>query len=197
MGQHLVLCEQCGAAHRWRALAPNEMARCSRCTAVMARGHRLGVEDLLALTIAAGVVLLIGVLTPMMTLEMRGFVGAATLPEAIAETWARGERLVALAAALTAIVAPATLIALRRVVLWPMARGRRPDHLAWCMRVLHEASRWSMVEVVIVSAVVSVVRLASMAPTLPGPGMIAFAVLPLLMAALESAGLRHLWQEMR
>ncbi|HEX6361517.1 MAG TPA: paraquat-inducible protein A [Albitalea sp.] len=196
MSQDVVLCNQCDAVHRWRPLAPHEMARCSRCGAVLARGHRLGVNHLLALTIAAGVVLLIGVFMPMMTLDLRGFQSNATLPEAIAATWDRGERLVAVAAAFTAIVAPAAFISLRLVILWPMAHGRRPDHLAWCMRVLHEASRWSMVEVLTVSAVVSVVRLAAMAPSLPGPGMAAFAVLPLLMAALQAGGLRHLWQEM-
>jgi len=197
MAEDLVICEQCDAVHRWRPLAPREVARCRRCGAVLGRGHRLGVHSLLALTIAAGIVLLIAVLTPMMSLHLRGFNSAVTFPEAIRITWSRGERLVAFAAAMTAIVGPAMLVLLRLVVLWPMSRGRRPDHFAWCMRALHTASRWSMVEVLMVAAVVSIVRLTSMAPALPGPGMFAFAVLALLLAALEAGGLRHLWQEMR
>jgi paraquat-inducible protein A len=197
MPQDVVLCEQCDAVHRWRALAPHQVAHCSRCGAVLARGHRLDVGGLLALTVAAGVVLLIGICTPMMTLELRGAQSAATLPDTIAATWAQGQRLVAVAAALTSIVAPAALIVLRLVVLVPMARGERPDRLAWCMRALHEAARWNMVEVLAVGAVVTLVRLAAMAPSAPGPGLFAFAALPLLLAALQSAGLRHLWQERR
>ena len=196
MSQPLVICDQCDAVHRWRPLASREVARCSRCGAVLARGHRLGVHALLALTIAAGVVWLIAVLTPMMSLYLRGYASDATFPQAIRATWDQGEHLVALAAALTAIVSPAVLVSLRLVVLWPLARGRRPDHFAWCMRVLHEVSRWSMVEVLMVAAVVSIVRISGMAPALPGPGMFAFAVLALLLAALEAGGLKHLWQEL-
>src|SRR2546423_12052108 len=150
MAEDLVICEQCDAVHRWRPLAAREVARCRRCGAVLGRGHRLGVHSLLALTLAAAVILLIAVLTPMMSLHLRGYNSAVTFPEAIRVTWDRGERLVAFTAAMTAIVGPAALVLLRLVVLWPMARGRRPDHFAWCMRVLHEASRWSMVEVLMV-----------------------------------------------
>jgi paraquat-inducible protein A len=193
--QDLLICEQCDAVHRWRPLMPSEVARCTRCGAVLARGHRLDVDALLALTIAAGVVWLVAVLTPMMGLHLRGLHGTASFPEAIRITWDRGERLVALVSFLTAIVGPAVLIVLRLLVLWPLSRGRRPEHFAWCMRVLHEASRWNMVEVLMVAAVVSIVRLAGMAPAVPGPGMFAFAVLALLLAALEAGGLKHLWQE--
>jgi len=196
MSQDIVLCEQCDAVHRWRPLASSEVARCRRCGAVIARGHRLSVSGLLALTVAAGVMLAVAVSTPVMTLQLRGDESAATLLDAIAATWGAGERLVAASAALTAIVAPAVLIALRLVILWPMWQGRCPNHLAWCMRALHEASHWNMVEVLLVGAVVSVVRIASMAPSMPGPGMVAFAALTLLLAALEAAGIKHLWQEL-
>ncbi|HEV7914845.1 MAG TPA: paraquat-inducible protein A [Albitalea sp.] len=195
--QSLVVCEQCDALHRWRPLAPREVAHCSRCGAVLGRGHRLGVHALLALAIAALFMLLIASLTPIAELRMRGLHIAATLPEAIDYTWGRGQRLVAVTAAFTALFAPGALIALRLAVLLPMARGRSPRHLAWCMRVLHEMSRWSMVEVLMVAAAVSIVRIASMASAAPGPGMFAFGALSLLLAALESGGLKHLWMEPR
>jgi len=191
--QGLVICEQCDAVHRWRPVAPREIAHCSRCGAVLARGHRLGAQALLALTIAALFVLLIANLTPVVDVRLRGIHNSATLPEAIHDTWLQGERLVASAATLTAIVAPALLIALRLLLLVPLARGRSPRHVAWCMRVLHEMSRWSMVEVMMVAAAVCIVRVASMAQAVPGPGMFAFGALALLLAALESGGLKHLW----
>jgi paraquat-inducible protein A len=197
MHQGLIVCEQCDAVHRWRPLAPSEVAHCHRCGAVLARGHRLGVEALLALTIAALLLLLIANLTPMAELSMRGLHSSATLPEAIRSTWRLGEPLVALAAAVTAIVAPALLLLLRLIVLVPLARGESPEFVAWSLRVLHEVSRWSMVEVLMVAAAVSIVRIASLAHAFPGPGMFAFGALALLLAALESGGLRHLWAQMR
>jgi len=193
--QDLVVCEQCNAVHRWRPLASAEVARCSRCAAVLGRGHRLDVHSLLALTIAAMVVLVIANVTPIVDIRLRGAATAATLPQAIHVTWLQGERLVAVLAAITAIVAPATLIALRLLLLLPLALRRPAPHIAWTMRVLHEMSRWSMVEVLMVAAAVSIVRMASMAHASADIGMFAFGGLALLLAALESGRLKHLWLE--
>ena len=189
----LVVCEHCDEVHRWRPLAGREVAHCRRCKAVLGRGHRLGVEALLALVLAALCVLLIANLSSMGTVALRGMQVQTTLPAAIALAWQQGERVVAVLAALTAIVVPALLIGLRLYLLLPLALGRVPAHFAACMRVLHEASRWSMVEVMMVAAVVSIVRMAGLAHAQPGPGLFAFGALALLLAAIESGGLRHLW----
>lgn len=191
--QGLVVCDHCDAVHRWRPLAKDEVARCSRCDAVLGRGHGLSAQGLLAVTVTALVVLLIANFTPMVVIRVSGAHTDATLPEAIAATWALGERLVAIATALTAIVGPALLILLRLALLVPMARGRTPLRLGWTMRVLYEAGHWSMVEVMMVAAAVCIVRIAAMAHAAPSPGMFAFGVLALLMAALESGGVKHLW----
>jgi paraquat-inducible protein A len=174
-------------------LDSDEVAHCSRCGAVLGRGHRLGVDALLALTVAALVVLLIANLSPIVSLHLQGQHADTTLPEAISATWRKGEHLVAITAAASAIVAPAILIALRLYLLLPLQFGRLPAGFGTCMRLLHEMTRWNMVEVLMVAAIVSIVRLASMAQSSSGAGMWAFGALALLIAALEQGGLRHLW----
>jgi paraquat-inducible protein A len=191
--QHLVVCEHCDAVHRWRELSSSEVARCSRCAAVLGRGHSLGVGAMLALTIAAACMLLIALLTPIVDISLRGARTSATLLEAIRITWSAGEPLVAIVAAVTAIVAPAMLIGLRLIVLVPLASGRVSRHFTWSMRALHEATRWSMVEVLMVAAAVSIVRIAALSDASPGAGMFAFGALSLLLAGLEAGGLKHLW----
>jgi paraquat-inducible protein A len=193
LNQAIVVCGQCDAAHRWRLLASNEVARCSRCGAVLGRGHRLGVDALLALTVAALVVLVIANLNPIAILRVQGRFADATLPSAIAATWERGAWLVAIAAAASAIVAPAILIGLRLYLLLPRQFGRLPPGFGICMRLLHDIARWNMVEVLMVAALVSLVRMTSLAQAYAGAGMWAFGVLALLIAALEQGGLRHLW----
>jgi paraquat-inducible protein A len=193
LNQPIVVCEQCEAAHRWRLLDSGEVAHCSRCGAVLGRSHRLGVDALLALTVAALVVLLIANLSPIVSLHLQGRQADTTLPEAISATWNKGAHLVAITAAASAIVAPAILIALRLYLLLPLQLGRQPPGFGACMRLLHEMTRWNMVEVLMVAAIVSIVRLASMAQSSPGAGMWAFGALALLIAALEQGGLRHLW----
>ncbi len=193
----LVVCEQCGLAHRWRALAPSSVARCSRCEAVLGRGHRLTLTTLLSLTITATVIFQIGLGSDVLLLEMRGVSRATTLPGAISALWTEGQESVAVLAAITALIAPALFLALRLYVLVPLAAGRVPRGFAACVRVLHQVGRWSMVEVFTIGALLSLVRLSSLADAVPGPGLFAFGAVMVLFAAIESAGLKHLWWQVR
>ncbi len=193
----LVVCEQCGKAHRWSPLAPGARAVCVRCEAVIGRGHRYALPTVLALTMTAAVAFAVGLSTDVLSIELRGTSEAATLPEAILATWREGQELIATIAAITAIVAPALFIALRLYVLFPLAAGRVPRGFALCVRALHHAGRWSMVEVFTIGVLLSLVRLAGLADAVPGPGLFALGAVTLLFAAIESAGLKHLWWQVQ
>ena len=189
----LVVCDRCGQAHRWPPLASDTVAHCSRCDAILGRGHRVGLQALLALTVAAALVFLIAHLAEIMTIRLRGAEVATTFPAAVLITWEEGEPLVALVAAGTAFVAPALFIGLRLYVLAGLLIGRIPPGFAACLRLLHQVSHWNTVEVLTVAALLSLVRIASLAEASAGPALFAFGVLALLLAAIESAGLKHLW----
>ena len=188
-----VVCDHCGQAHRWQVLAPRAVARCVRCDAVLGRGHKLGLQPLLALTLAALIVLLIAQTSPLISIRLAGKVVQTSLPMAVLTNWQQGEHLVALLAVVTAGLAPALFIGLRLYLLLPLLRGHLPAGYATCLRWLYQASRWNTVEVLTVGALLALVRIADLAQAAPGPGLAAFAVLALLLAAIESAGLRHLW----
>ena len=192
----LLMCEGCGQLHRWPGLSSASVARCVQCNAVLGRGHRLGTQALLALTVAALLMLLITHFTNVASIRLQGPPQSATFPMAIVATWRDGEHLVAVVAALTAIVAPALFILLRLHMLLPLSLNRRPLGFRTCMRWLHHVSRWNMVEVLTVAALVSLVRIADLAQAMPGPAMFAMAALALLLAAIESAGVKHLWHEL-
>lgn len=189
----LVVCEHCGLAHRWVRLAPRAVARCTRCNGVLGRGHRLDVQALLALTLAAAVVFLIAHGSRVITIELAGAVVSTTFPRAILIAWRAGEHGVAVLAGVTAVLAPALFIGIRLYLLLPLALGRVPAGLATCLRLLYQASRWNTVEVLTVAALLSLVRIAALADATVGPGLMALAALAVMLAALESAGLRHLW----
>jgi paraquat-inducible protein A len=193
----LVVCEQCGLAHRWRPLEPGLVARCVRCEAILGRGHRFHLPTVLALTLTAAVVFCIGISTDVLSLHLRGASKSATLPQAIAATWSEGQEIIATIAAITALLAPALFIALRLYVLVPLAAGRVPRGFAICVRALHHAGRWSMVEVFTIGVLLSLVRLAGLADAAPGPGLFALGAVTLLFAAIESAGTKHLWWQVQ
>ena len=189
----LAVCERCGKAHRWTLPEPGATARCIRCQAVLGRGHRLGIETILALTVTALVVFGVASSTDVLTVSLGSARVATTLPGAVVAAWQDDERLIAIATAATALVAPALFIALRLYILVPLALGKVPAGFGWCVRALHQAGRWSMIEVLTVGGLLSLVRLAALADASPGPAMFALGLLTLLFAAIESAGLRHLW----
>ncbi|HEX2542567.1 MAG TPA: paraquat-inducible protein A [Caldimonas sp.] len=193
----LVLCADCGKVHRWQRLEANQVARCARCDAILGRGHRLGTSAVLALTTAAAATFIVAVSTPLLSLNFRGGSEAATVLETVAGAWRAGYPFIAIVAAVTALLAPAMLILLRLYVLAPLSLGRKPPGFAWCVRLLHQAGRWSMVGVFTIGALLSLVRLAAMADASPGPGLYALGAVTVLLAAIESAGLKHLWWDVR
>jgi len=189
----LLVCEECDALYRQPPLGPGEQARCLRCGCLLGRGHRLGLEALAALTLAALVVFCIANLQPIVQITLGGVRASPSLPAALWDTWASGQQLVALLAGAVALGFPAAVILLRLYALSPLLLGRAPA--GWCaaMHALGFCSRWSMVEVLLLSALVASVRIAAMASVRPGVGLFAFGALVLLLAALESAGLQRLW----
>jgi paraquat-inducible protein A len=193
----LVVCEECGLAHRWLAVGHGAVARCVRCEAVLGRGHRLSIGSVLALTVAAAAAYLVAINASLLTLSLRGGAESANLPAAISLAWQGGQEIVAVVAAITALIAPAAFIALRLYVLVALAAGKKPPGFATCVRLLHQAGRWNMVEVLTVGVLLSLVRLSGLADASPGPGLFALGALTVLFAAIESAGLKHLWWDVR
>ena len=190
----LLVCEECDALYRRPLLRSSERARCRRCGALLGRGHALTLPGMLALTLAALAVFVIANLGPVVEINLRGVHNEASLPGALRHTWQSGEHLIAVMAGMAAFVFPLLVIVLRLYVVAPLVLwARMPPAWIAAMRALRFATRWSMVEVLMLSALVSIVRIASMAHAVPGFGLFGFGALALLLAALESAGLHRLW----
>jgi paraquat-inducible protein A len=190
----LLVCEECDAVYPARRLANDAVLRCRRCGATLARGHALGVDGQLALTLAALVVFLIASLSPIVTLELRGYRSVATLTEATWLTWESGAHLVAALSVATAFAFPLAVIALRLWVLVPLRLGRRVRWMAPVMRALRWVLRWSMVEVFMLGVLIAVVRSAGATNVVLGAGLFAYGALTVLLTAIHACGLHGLWQ---
>jgi paraquat-inducible protein A len=189
-----LVCEHCDAVHRARPVAPDDLLRCRRCGAVLARGHGLPLDGQLALTVGALLTFAIGSLSPIVTLELRGIHTEASLLQTTWLTWQEGSHLVALLAGATAFVFPLGVILLRLWVLLPLVLRRRVPAFAPAMRVLRWMLRWSMVEVFMLGVLVAVVRSAGVTNVVLGAGIFAYTALTVLLAAIHAAGLQGLWQ---
>jgi paraquat-inducible protein A len=188
------VCEHCDAVHRARPVASDDLLRCRRCGGVLARGHGLPLDGQLALTLGALLTFLIGTVSPIVTLELRGIHTEASLLQATWLTWQEGSHLVALLSLATAFVFPLGVILLRLWVLLPLVLGRPVPAFAPAMRVLRWMLRWSMVEVFMLGVLVAVVRSAGATQVVLGAGIFAYIALTVLLTAIHAAGLQGLWQ---
>lgn len=191
----LVVCEECDAVYRRQVLDSDDVLRCRRCGATIDRGHWLSWDGQLALTLAALVVLMIGSLSPIVTLEMRGLRSVATLFEMTRLTWESGDRAVAALSAATAFAFPLVVIVLRLWVLVPLLAGRRALALIPAMRALRWVMRWSMVEVFMLGVLIAVVRSAGVTTVVLGPGIFAFGALTVMVTAMQASGVHSLWEQ--
>lgn len=195
--QDLVVCPECDLL--LRSTQAQEHARycalCPRCGALLYRGGRHGLEDALALACAALVLLVVAHAFPVVGLDIQGQRIETTVVGAALQVWRNGMPAVSLLVLATTLLMPLLELAGMIWLLLPLQLGHRPPAFAQVFRTLRAAHPWAMVEVFILGILVALVKLAHLADVLPGPAMMAFALLMLVLAAMSSIiEPRALWQ---
>lgn len=193
----LSICEYCDSVYHRPRLRHHENAHCLRCGALLERGRRLNTEQMLALTLTAGLLFLLANAFPLMQIRMQGLSSEATLWGTVAAL-ARGEiTLISLVTGLSLILAPAVQILLLAWLLGHARLGRVAPGFRLCMRSLEHLRAWSMLEVCLLGIAVAAIKLAGMLDLHPGTGLWAMAMLTVLILMLSGRGIRGLWDELR
>jgi paraquat-inducible protein A len=191
--QGLVICEYCDAVHQRHDLPWGSVALCQRCSGVLYRSHRNELTRMLALVTASLFAFVFANLFPIVTIELQGARNEATLWGAILATYDSGVGLIAALAALTVFFFPLLQIVLYGYVLVPLCYGQRALRFRWAMHALRHVAPWSMVEVFLLGALVSVVKLAGLAEIVAGPGLWFFLALTILLTKLSNVPLHDIW----
>ena len=189
----LMVCEHCDHVYRRVGLARGEVARCEVCGAVLCRAERFDIEQWLALTVAAAIVFVLANVYPIIRIGMGGLHNDATLWQSVAALAHGSAAPIAVPAAITAIVVPFLQIALLGWVLGFARCGRRAPGFDAAMRLLHGLRPWSMVEVCLLGALVSIVKLSGYLALVPGVGIWAMAALSILLPLIASRDTHQLW----
>lgn len=191
-----IICEHCDSVYHRRPLARGEAARCVRCDAVIERSRRLNVEQLFALTLAAGILFILANVFPIMHISLQGLSNEATLWESV-EALAQGRiTLIALVAGLAIIFAPLFQILLLGWVLGYAYVGEMAPGFRACMRALEHLRPWSMLEVCLLGILVAIIKLAGMLNVSPGVGLWAMAMLTVLIILIAGRDIRYLWDDL-
>ena len=194
----LVVCRECDALQRVRSLSRGELLACFRCGAHLRefRGERL--HRVLPLTLAASVCFVLANSWPIVAIEVAGNRSATSMLGAIVELYKQGAPGVALIVLLTGLLAPAAQLGLLAYALLSLAAPRRLPGVQTVVQLLQALRPWSMAEVFMLGALVSLVKLAGVARVIPGIGMWSlFGVIVLTAAAQATFGVPGYWEKAR
>lgn len=194
-GESLRICEHCDSVYQYRPLSRGENAFCLRCGALIERGGRLSTQQMLALTLTAGILFLLANLFPLMTISMQGLSSETTLWGTV-QALARGEiTLIALVAGLSIVFAPGLQILLLGWVLGHAQFGRVAPGFRLCMRSLEQLRPWSMLDVCLLGIAVAAIKLADLLEVHPGAGLWSLIMLTVLLL-LSGRDIRRLWDQL-
>lgn len=182
----LLACPECDLLQSDSTFPRPRKALCTRCGAILYQRHDNGLDRTAALTAAALVLFAIANSFPIVTLELQGDRTTATLYGAVGVLWSQNMQLVAALVAFTAMAMPLLEIAALAWLLFPLRHGIKAPYFGDVYACLQFAQRWGMVEVFVLGAIVSYVKIDHLADVQTGVALWAFAALMLVLAAIEA-----------
>ncbi len=167
--------------------------RCWRCRTMLIREARSGIDYVFSLTVAGAILFLIGNGFPLVSLEAQGNGVTTTLLGAVLHLWQQDMHLVSGLVFVTTILAPAFDLSAMLYLTIGVLRvdsGRAttmPPLSARVLRAVQIVRPWGMLEVFMLGALVSIVKLGQMAAVVVGPALYSIGALILVLAAANSA----------
>ena len=198
-GESLVNCHECGKLSREQPVPRGLHATCPRCGALVHRRKPASVARTWALVIAAAILYVPANYYPVMTIESFGHSEPSTILGGVDELIASGDYPVAAVLFFASITVPMFKLIGLSFLLVSVQRGwqGRPRHRAYLYRVIEYVGRWSMIDIFVLSILVALVRLGSLATIEPEFGALCFAsVVVITMIAAESFDPRLIWDNL-
>ncbi|HEY5036524.1 MAG TPA: paraquat-inducible protein A [Chthoniobacterales bacterium] len=187
-------CPDCDALFPATHVGEGEVIECSRCGATLFHYHPNSIHRALAFTIAAAFLFLVSNFFPFMTLRAGYRESEMVFSQSVSGLEHQGYPFLGAAVAVFTLIAPSLIILGLTYLLLPLLSGRRwPGAIPLC-RWIYRARRWNMLEVFLLGALVSLLKLGKLATLTLGISFWAYVGLIIcLTAALSSIDYRELW----
>jgi paraquat-inducible protein A len=192
----LLACAECDLLQRIPATsAPAASVRCVRCGALFWHESRGDHRRALALACTGLMLLLMANAFPLTSVVIGAVQTETTLGGTARALAEQGMPALAALVFFTLVVAPTLQLAALCWLLLPTPDGRRRPGFALASRVLPATRPWSMVEVFMLGALVSLGKISDLATVIPGVALAALVALMLVMSAACAAfDTRELWE---
>lgn len=189
----LIECRNCGLFLRIHADGGGDVATCARCHGPLRRSQSNSAS--LACTIAAAVLFVFALTSPLMELHAAGRLSSGTLFTGPSVLDRLGKAEIGDLVLLTLVIAPAIKLLILLGAFWGARANHPPKWLAWVFGWLERVGPWAMVEVFLLGLLVAYTRLQAIAEVEIGPASIALAGVMLAMIAADASLDRHaLWE---
>jgi len=182
-----LVCHDCDQLHEEPRLSSGEVAACTRCGSVLARGkHDVAVRTF-AYSIASIFLLALANSFPFMTYEIAGRMQVSRLWSGVLQLHSDGYWELALIVLFSSILAPVILLLCLSSLTGAMLMGRRFAWMPTAIKVATKIKTWSMMEVFLLAVAVSTIKLSQLADVSQGPSLYAFIGLILTSSLALSA----------
>lgn len=191
---HILECMVCGQRQRLDPGAPKGTYQCQHCGHLLQRHFRNWYSRSLALVLAGVLLFLLSNLQPFLSLDLLGIHQQVLLLTGVQNLLDNEQALLALVVFGTIFGFPLVELACLLYVLWPSPPGSPLPGQLRILRLLRQISRWNLMEVFLLGAVITAVKLADFADLQAGWGLVCFCLLVVvLIAAQMSVNRRALW----
>jgi paraquat-inducible protein A len=195
-GRPLISCHNCDQLALMPPLPARATAHCPRCGAAMHRRKPNSLARTWALVVTAAILYIPANLLPVMTVVHFGRGEPDTILSGVKELIGAGMWPVALLVFFASITVPVLkLIGLTFLLITTQRRSRwRLRDRSLMYRIIEQVGRWSMVDIFMISILVALVNLGTLATIEPGVGAICFAAVVIItMFASMSFDPRLIW----
>ena len=192
----VTICEACGGGCRRRKRVVG-IQRCPHCRERLPWRQRKSNERSAALLLAATVLYVPANWFPIFYIDLLGQTESDTILQGIVELFGSGMAPVGLVVFFASIMVPLLKIMGLFGLLLALRRGGAGRRLGRTRlyRVIEQVGRWSMIDVFVVSLLISLVQFGALASFRPGQGAACFAcVVILTMLAAQSFDPRTIWE---
>lgn len=183
----LMACHECDLLLRADHSLKEGVAKCPRCAAVLLKHKRHSLDLTLAYTVTGLILFTISNTFPIIGFHFEGQSTETILISGVRALLDQDMYMLAGLVFITTILAPFMQLATLLYVFLPLKFNRVAPYTAVVFRFVSAIRPWSMMEVFMLSILVSVVKLAAMATIVPGIALWSFGILIFALAAAASS----------
>jgi len=178
-----IICNHCDMVSERPTVKPGFIAKCPRCQRAFFKTNTFPAYKMFALAITALIMIIPAFTFPLISVHLLGLTEDINLLQG-ALMMIKSAPIVAFVILFCAVVVPTLLIACIAFSSASIMLGKRPPLLGYVLKLTSSLTHWSMLDVYLISLLVSIVKLTSDADIYFSSGLCFFVVLLIINITL-------------